>query len=1500
MFKLPTLPAARHCVVSTLALCIMMMSALFACGSDPASPAPDAAAVEDIDLDDSAGSDTVQDSDPTDEPDPVDVEDAIVPPDSEQPNDTDAVEPPDTGIDSDTPDTPDTDRLNACGGTTTLLVEGRIVLPGDACGPCADGVLVCNGQDTLRCIRARASNTCGGCGQLAGEPAESCGPCGDGRWACQRDGSVRCDGATDVNACGGCETLDGQPAWQCQTDSADGTWTCVNPTEVVCQVGGRNACGGDVALVGRPGTPCGDCGVGRTVCDTSNRLSCDASGARTNACGGCAPLAGTPGEPCGECGGEWICDAVGQSVTCSSSTNACGGCASFDGAPGDACDELPDGVLACQDVDSLTCVAPGSNACGGTSPLTGLPGQACGACGDGVTVCAGTDATACAGARPENPCGGCGILNGTPAETCAPDAVWTCTDDGIVACQAPAPNACGGSAPLAASPGEGCDDCDLQRWVCASADALVCIGSENLCGGCTRLEAVPGTNCGTCDSGRWQCAPGNAERTLCAGDLGDAAFRTLYEDNDGDGFGDPTRPSIACAEADGLVDNRDDCDDTNDQLTTASTCLGRITGQVSFNTDVPSDFASVSLVAETTAPPIERCTGVTNPAGAYVISGCEPGVYRVSASHPDYRTTTRDNITVQTGRETSGIDFLLEPVATGVPANIRYIAGGSNAGDPIPVGIVGATALPLTVQVVDRLGLPVASASLRFNIDGPDLIGARMQQADVVTGTDGRATNTLVLGRTAGRYQVRVSVVGLSGDFVDFFYDAAPDVPATVTVTAGAGQNAVVGQSVRNPVTVLVTDRFGNPTPGALVRFSPSVDGLATPTEQLADAGGTATTVWTAGTVAGPQTLTVTAGAASTQVTALVDHAAPAAIEVESGNRQNGINLATLPQPLVARVRDAFDNPVDGVAVTWSVTAGTGTRDPATPVTTTLAGLASIRFTPTTLGGLTVEASAPALAPAVFDLNSLTGPPSRLVIVSGNNQTGVVGTELAEPLVVRAEDALGNPTRGIFLEATALATEGEAGSLSEELLQTGTDGTASVEWTLGNRTGATVQTVRMQAQAFAIAPATFGVVARPGPVVSLEIVSGNNQVERFGSVLPEPLVVRATDGFGNNCDGATIEWSGTDGAALDPEVAVVSRDGLGETVVTLSPDPAFVTQALWARSGSALASFSAFAVGFGITGTEPNRFFYWVNQPETIILGGGFTSDATVLVQINDVLRELVPSRVEAGQLTLDTSMLVFPFESTEVQFSVVQEGVESARFVAPSHGFVRIEAGSYTRGTDEVTLSRDYYIQSTEATQAQYLAIVGSNPAGFKSCGLDCPVEGTDVNPARSFLDEASRAEGLAPCYDGNSDDSATWPYDCEGYRLPTEAEWEFAARGGVAANAYGPIGSIAWYSSNSDGITHPVARLQPNAFGLYDVLGNVWEWVNDRYPTVPLEGLDPVGADRGFTHVVKGACWDTRSQYVRHNTRFGFGAGPSDLHTTAVGFRQTFTGVRAVRTAP
>ena len=155
-------------------------------------------------------------------------------------------------------------------------------------------------------------------------------------------------------------------------------------------------------------------------------------------------------------------------------------------------------------------------------------------------------------------------------------------------------------------------------------------------------------------------------------------------------------------------------------------------------------------------------------------------------------------------------------------------------------------------------------------------------------------------------------------------------------------------------------------------------------------------------------------------------------------------------------------------------------------------------------------------------------------------------------------------------------------------------------------------------------------------------------------------------------------------------------------------------------------------------------------------------------------------------------------------------------------------------RPTRDITLSRAFWMTEHEVTQRDFIQLMGENPSENGDC-LNCPVEQVSWDDAARFANALSQLEGLPTCYacrEGGCEPEEAW-LDCRGYRLPTEAEWEYAARCGTDTIYAGgdDAFTLAWTRRNSLDSTQPVRELTPNACGLYDLSGNVWEWVHDYF---------------------------------------------------------------------
>lgn len=229
-----------------------------------------------------------------------------------------------------------------------------------------------------------------------------------------------------------------------------------------------------------------------------------------------------------------------------------------------------------------------------------------------------------------------------------------------------------------------------------------------------------------------------------------------------------------------------------------------------------------------------------------------------------------------------------------------------------------------------------------------------------------------------------------------------------------------------------------------------------------------------------------------------------------------------------------------------------------------------------------------------------------------------------------------------------------------------------------------------------------------------------------------------------------------------------------------------------------------------------------------------------------------------------------FPVEDVD-SIIVETEYAEKTTFTVNGVSFnmIAVKGGTFTMGatseqgsdadsdekpTHQVTLS-DYCIGETEVTQELWQAVMGSNPSYFIG-NLQRPVEYVSWNECQEFIKKLNQLTGKT-------------------FRLPTEAEWEYAARGGSQSQGYKYAGSntiddVAWYTNNSSSTSHPVKQKQPNELGLYDMSGNVWEWCQDWYDSYSsTPQTNPAGPSSGSHRVNRGGSWGSNAGDCRVSNR-------------------------------
>ena len=249
------------------------------------------------------------------------------------------------------------------------------------------------------------------------------------------------------------------------------------------------------------------------------------------------------------------------------------------------------------------------------------------------------------------------------------------------------------------------------------------------------------------------------------------------------------------------------------------------------------------------------------------------------------------------------------------------------------------------------------------------------------------------------------------------------------------------------------------------------------------------------------------------------------------------------------------------------------------------------------------------------------------------------------------------------------------------------------------------------------------------------------------------------------------------------------------------------------------------------------------------VLAGGVLSAQTADAECRDMLEAATNAEIETFTVNGVVFKMVKVAGGTFQMGGTSEQGEDAYALEKPVHS---------------VTLS-DYYIGQTQVTQELWEAVMGSNPSYFKGDNQR-PVENVSWNDCQEFIEKLNRLTG-------------------KNFRLPTEAEWEYAARGGNKSRGYKYSGSdnpdlVAWYDDNSGRETHPVATKQSNELGLYDMSGNVWEWCQDWYGDYSSNSqTNPTGASTGSLRVLRGGSWNDIARGVRVSYRGGITPGDRDL---------------------
>ena len=551
-------------------------------------------------------------------------------------------------------------------------------------------------------------------------------------------------------------------------------------------------------------------------------------------------------------------------------------------------------------------------------------------------------------------------------------------------------------------------------------------------------------------------------------------------------------------------------------------------------------------------------------ASTYLTLGFGSYLQRVQASAPGLQ----------------GSPIIFRAYAVGLNLAMSKISGDGQS------DTVGTTlAQPLVVKVAYATsGQPVSGFPVTFVVTagGGKLDGSATTKV-ATTDDDGLASVTWTLGDQAGTNTCEARATGVAGSPLIFTATGLPGQPTTFSkVSPLETVTGPVGMPLETPFRVRVTDAKGNGVAGHVVRFvrtmgTGSIDGTTERT-LATDAQGYAEVTYVMGTVVG-ETNRVEASAqyqgahltgSPVVFTAISTEGVAHQLAKVSGDGQTGTVGTVLPAPFVVGVTDILGNPIANHPVRFAVVAGGGTIEGQTSVevNTNAEGLASATLTLGQVAGrdahvveVTSYRNQVALSgsPKYFKASATPGTPSQLIYVSGNYQSAAVGTTLNDPLKVKVADAFGNGIRQHLVTFTVVAGGGSFAGIPEQNVYTDSFGVAMAFLTLGTTPGQNNNVVNVSAKQSGVhldgSPFTFYATASPGIASALQYVSGRNQAAEVGTVLPQPLVVKVVDSFGNAVVGHSVTFSVVEGggtlAGQSQRNVLTLSDGTARVVYTL-------------------------------------------------------------------------------------------------------------------------------------------------------------------------------------------------------------------------------------------------------------------------------------------------------------------------------------------------------------
>jgi hypothetical protein len=770
------------------------------------------------------------------------------------------------------------------------------------------------------------------------------------------------------------------------------------------------------------------------------------------------------------------------------------------------------------------------------------------------------------------------------------------------------------------------------------------------------------------------------------------------------------------------------------------------------------------------------------------------------------------------------------------------IAVSTGSGQSQTVGV--AFSNPLVAIVKDQYGNVKSGATVTFTPPASGASGSFSGGNTAVTNASGLATSsTFTANHTAGGYNVSASTSGAATP-ASFAETNLAGSASTIAVQSGSNQSQTVGVAFSAPLVALVSDQYGNPVSGAVVTFTAPGSGAsgtfanttATTTANTNASGAATSSTFTANHTAGAYNVSAsTPGTTSVNFHLTNTAGGVSSISVSSGAPQSATVHHAFSDPLVALVRDQYNNPISGVTVTFTApgsgASGTFANTTATTTASTNgSGLAtSSTFTAnTTAGSYNVAASAPSAGSTNFALTNNADVAASITVSSGSSQHKTVGMAFANPLVALVKDQYNNPVSGATVTFTPPVSGASATFSSGNTAITDGSGLATSSTVSANHTAGSYNVAGSTSGV--VATALFALTNDAGAATTIAIQSGSGQSQTVGLNFTNPLVAVVTDTYGNPVSGQTVTWtppaSGASGTFAAPgNTATTNSSGVATSQT-------FQANTVAGSYNVAAAASGTNTVQFAMTnnaGTATKLKF--ITSPQTIAAGD---ATGTITVERQDTYGNPVSGSFTVN-LATSSADGVFrnTLDSATITFVNVSSSADASflyRDTAAGTPLLTASSSGITSATQQVTVNAGVPTTIFVNPASEAWPVAFTFPLPFKASitdAYDNPVPGAVVTwtapgsgASGTFADTGTNTTSslannhgvaTAPAYTSNTIAGA--------YTVTVSATGPSPGFGGFPAmqfvsvtNQPGPSSKLVWVQEPSDAKTNVAISPAPS----------------------------------------------------------------------------------------